>query len=146
MNRNKYPGIEVLLYLNADKDMEIENRYGKNSDVTRLNSEMKKSFKNPIKRTAFVKSMLDELNRKCTYDSSEEKLKANFVSAQNIAKQFDLHETYRKPLRNDRDSFETIHQDDDGNEYFVLQDFQGKTIRIGDSQDIVENWDKLFSK
>ena len=49
-------------------------------------------------------------------------------------------------MKNDEDTFETIHQDDDGNEYFVLQDFQGKTIRIGDSKDIVENWDKLFSK
>lgn len=146
MNRNKYPGIEVLLYLNADKDMEIENCHGKNSDVARLNSEMKKAFKNPIKRTAFVRSMLKELNRKCTYSSSNERLKANLLSAENIAIQFGLHKMYKQALKNDEDTFETIHQDDDGNEYFVLQDFQGKTIRIGDSKDIVENWDKLFSK
>ncbi len=146
MNRDKHPGIEVLLYLDTDKDMEIKNKNGKEADVVSLRSEMKKAFKDPKKRIAFVKSMLDELNRKCTYSNSDEKLKANLLSAENIARQFGLHKMYKQPLKDDEDTFETIHQDDDGNEYFVLQDFQDKTIRIGDSKDIVENWDKLFAK
>lgn len=144
MNRDKYPGIVVLLYLDTDKDMDIKN--GKEADVVSLRSEMKKVFKDPKKRIAFVKSMLDELNRKCTYSNSDEKLKANLLSAENIARQFDLYKMYKQPLKDDEDTFETIHQGDDGNEYFVLQDFHGKTIRIGDSKDIVENWDKLFAK
>ena len=146
MNKNEYPGIEVFLYLDADKDMKIERHKRKEADAKSLESEMRRAFKNPDKRTAFVKSMLNELNRKCTYDSFEEKLKANFISAKNIAKQFGLHEAYKKPLKDDEGIFETTHQDDDGNQYFVLQDFQGKKIIIGDSKDIVENWDKLFGK
>lgn len=145
MNRkNSY--IEVFLYLNSVEEMEIENHKGKRDDVMSLKSEMKRAFKNPQKRNAFVNSMWSELNRKCTYNSPEEKLKANFLSARNIAKQFGLHEAYEEPVKNDEDSFETIHQDDDGNKYFILQNLQGKTIRIGDSKDIVENWDQLFIK
>lgn len=41
------------------------------------------------------------------------------------------------PIKNDSDSFETIHKDDDM--YFLLQDFYGMTIRIGGSKDTVEN-------
>lgn len=146
MNRDKHSGIEVFLYLDTDKDMRIKNKKGKEADVASLRSEMEKAFKDTKKRIAFVRSLLKELNRKCTYSSFNEKLKANLLSAENIARQFGLHKMYKQPLKNDEDTFETIHQDDDGNEYFVLQDFQGKTIRIGDSKDIVENWDKLFSK
>lgn len=144
MNEDKHSGIEVLLYLDKDIDMEIKNRYGKKSDAVSLESEMRKAFKNPIKRSYFVKSMLDELNRKCTYHSSEEKLKANLLSAQNIAKQFELRET--SFLKNDSNCFEVILKDKEGNSYFLLHDVSGKTIRIGDSKDIVENWDKIFSK
>lgn len=145
MNKDSYPGIDVFLYLGVEKNIEIKNR-GKGTDAIRLESEIWKAFKDPKKRTAFVKSMLDELNRKCTYENSEKKLKANLLSAQNIAKQFGLHRAHSIPLKNNSNSFETIHKDDDGNMYFLLQDFYGKTIRIGDSKDIVENWDKLFTK
>lgn len=144
MNKDRYTGFEVYLYLNADKDMKIENHHGKKSDVARLNSEMKKAFKDPRKRTDFVESMLYELNRKCTYDSTEKRLKANLLSAQNIAKQFELRET--SFLKNDSNCFEVILKDNEGNSYFLLHDVSGKTIRIGDSQDIVENWNKLFTK
>lgn len=107
---------------------------------------MKRAFKDPITRTAFVKSMLDELNRKCTFGSLEERLKANLISVNNIAKLFGLRDTCCKPLKDDYDVFETLHKDNDGNEYFILQNIHNKEIRIGDSKDIVENWDELFAK
>lgn len=144
MNRDKYPGIEVFLYLDTNKNMEIKNEKRKKSDIASLESEMKKAFRNPKRRTAFVKSMLDELNRKCTFRDSKERLEANLLSVQNIAKLFGLHETHHCLLKNDEDTFEIACNDDDGNEYFILRDITGKTIRIGDSKDLVENWDKLF--
>lgn len=49
INRDKYPGIEVLLYLDTDKDMDIKNKNGKEADVVSLRSEMKKVFKGPKK-------------------------------------------------------------------------------------------------
>lgn len=82
MNRDKHSGIEILLYLDTDKDMRIINKKGKEADVVSLRSEMEKAFKDTKKRIAFVRSMLKELNWKCTYSSSYEKLKANFLSAE----------------------------------------------------------------
>lgn len=145
MNKDRYSGAEVVLYLAAESDMEIKSK-GKRVDKIRLESEIRKAFKDQTKRVAFVESMLKELNRKCTYRDSKEKLQANLTSATNIAKLFGLHNTCNEPLKNNSNSFETVHMDDEGNAYFLLQDFQGKTIRIGSSQDIVENWDKLFAR
>lgn len=146
MNKDEYPGIEVFLYIATGKEMKIINR-AKGADAIRLESEIRKAFKDRAKRVAFVDSMLKELNRKCTYKDSKEKLQANLMSARNIAKQFGLSDTCSSLLlKNDSDVFETVHTDGEGNEYFLLQDIQGRTIRIGSSQDIVENWDMLFGK
>ena len=49
-----------------------------------------------------------------------------------------------KPImKNTKDIFKTIHTDENGKLYYILQDIKGKNIIIGDSQDMIDNWETI---
>ncbi len=142
MNNDRYAGAEVELPLAEDEALSIEIR-GNKKQETRLKSEIQNAFKDKKKRTIFVESMLEELNRKCTYKDDAEKLRSFLTSANNIAKHFGLKEVREPIVQNTQDIFETIHIDDENKYYYLLQDRKGENIRIGDSKDLVEKWDVI---
>ena len=87
--------------------------------------------------------MLNELNRQCTFKDESERLRSYLDSANRIAKHFELKQVDNPIVKNTKEIFETLHTDEEGNLYYLLRDIKGNSIYIGDSKDIVENWDNI---
>lgn len=143
MNSDKYSGAEVLIPLDRDEEIKFIKIKGGKKIENRLRSEINKAFKDRKKRTDFVEDVLQELQRKCTYPNEREKLESFLLSSKRIASHFGLVDVNNPIVRNTTDIFETMHTDEEGNIYYLLQDIKGNNIRIGDSKDIVENWDDI---
>ena len=139
MNKYRYAGAEIEIPLASDSEMTITMK-GNQKQQYRLKTEIQNAFKNREKRRAFVKDVINSLDRLCTYKDEVERLQSFLTSANNIARHFDLHEV-QELIQNNQDIFETLHVNDDNKDYYLLQDLQDKNIRIGDSQQLVEKWD-----
>lgn len=142
MNRDRYAGANIKIPLASDEEMDIKPA-GNKIQKLRLKREILNAFKDKSKRTSFVRDMLNELNRQCTYKDESEKLASYLISANNIAKHFELNDVENPIVKNTQDLLETIHINKDGKYYYLLQDIKGNSIYIGDSKDIVENWDNI---
>lgn len=143
MNHHRYAGAEVEIPLAENRPMKIKIKGNKKQEA-RLRSEIQKAFKDVKKTTAFVKSMLEELNRICTYKDDKDRSESFRTSANNIAKHFGLKEAVREDIiQNTQDIFETIHIDDENKPHYLLQDKKKENIRIGDSKKMVEKWNAI---
>ena len=141
MNKDTYNGANVFIPLASDTKMKIKIK-GNAKQEARLKREILNALGDRDKRIAFVQDMLDELNRKCTFKDESEKLCSYLDSANRIAKHFDLKEADNS-IKDTKEIFETLHTDENGNPYYLLRDIKGNSIYIGDSKDIVENWDSI---
>lgn len=142
MNNDRYSGANIELPLNENEGVKIIAE-GNRKTKDRLWSEIKRAFKDAKKRTAFVKDMIDELDRKCTFNDDAERLQAYITSANKIAQHFGLIDMTKPIMKNTKDIFKTIHTDENGKLYYILQDIKGKNIIIGDSQDMIDNWETI---
>ncbi|QCQ52628.1 hypothetical protein [Bacteroides fragilis] len=142
MNNDRYAGANIRIPLATDEEMDIEPK-GNNKQKLRLKREILNAFKDKSKRTSFVRDMLNELNRQCTFKDESERLRSYLDSANRIAKHFELKQVDNPIVKNTKEIFETLHTDEEGNLYYLLRDIKGNGIYIGDSKDIVENWDNI---
>ena len=141
MNRKPYAGAEVRFPLKGERNFEITKiRSGKNETVARqLRSEIKRAFKKSKLRIEFVNSVLEELNRKCTFKEEKDRLSANIETAKNLAHFFGLRisESHNQPID------VAILTDKEGKSYYLSHDLDGKAICIGDNYDLVKHWPEI---
>ena len=127
MNRKPYAGAEVRFPLKGERNFEIiKIRSGKNEKVAKqLRSEITRSFKNSELRIEFVKSVLKELNRQCTFKDKKDRLSANIETAKNLAHFFGLRisESYNRPLD------AAILTDKEGRTYYLFHDLNDQSGR-----------------
>lgn len=141
MNRKPYAGAEVRFPLKGERNFEITKiRSGKNEIVAKqLRSEITRAFKNSKLRIEFVNSVLEELNRKCTFKEEKDRLSANIETAKNLAHFFGLRisESHNQPID------VAILTDKEGKSYYLSHDLDGKAICIGDNYDLVKHWPEI---
>ena len=147
MNSDRYNGAEILIPLNETQDLIFKKIKGRDNIVKKqIVNEINKAFKDKRKRTEFVKYIFKRIEG-FSNDTLSSNI-SNFIKgAKSLAKHFDLEEEIIKTTKNlikDKiKSYTTLHKDKHGNKYYIIQDVNGKNIRIGADFDILNDWDTL---
>lgn len=142
-NSSTFEGVEFLIPLDTSEKYFFRWHQCSSDNQIRLQSEIKRALRNKTKRHNFVKDVLLELERKATFRDDTERLESLYTTAKNIMRHFGLTEAIAPVIKNEQEIFESIHVDEEGKPYYLLQDLKGNTIHIGDSKDFVENWKNI---
>ena len=151
MNHDRYNGAEVLIPLDNDFDIEFRNIRGRNKDIEgRIRNEIYDALtKDPQKRREFSDTIFEQIERFSLDLPKRERITNLRNSADRIAKHFSLKGHVNENIK--RDIFEnvkqylTTHLDNEGNTVYILQDVNGKTIKIGENLEILETEDLKFN-
>jgi len=152
MNNDRYNGAEILVPLDNDYDIEFRNIRGKNKDIERrIRNEIYDSLvKYPQKRKELARTLFDQIERFSQGMSQSERIENLRLGADRIANSFQLRDYVREDIKkgifNKVKQFLTTHKDEDGNIVYILQDVDGKSIKIGEDLILLENEDMKFNE
>lgn len=151
MNRDRYNGAEVLIPLDNDFDIEFRNIRGRNKNIEgRIRNEIYDVLtKDPQKRREFSDTIFKQIERFSLYLPKRDRIINLRTSADRIAKHFSLTDHVREEIQHDIfkniKQYLTTHLDDEGTVVYILQDVDGKTIKIGENLEILETEDLKFN-
>ena len=154
MNADNFNGAEILIPLNRHEDITFRKIQGKKIQIEKqLRNEIEKAFKDKNKRREFVKYISDKIENYSRNGSRSQLINNLIEGAESLARHFGLRsKILDETTSNIGDkirSFTTLHQDENGDEFYIIQDIDGKNIRIGSDLDILNNWDevkRIFNK
>ena len=148
MNSDNFNGAEILIPLNGNEEITFRKIQGKKIIVERqIKNEIEKAFKDRNKRKEFVEFVFDKIEN-YQQNGSRSVLIVNLMEgAENLARHFGLKSKILKEIEtiigNRIRSYTTIHKDENGDEFYIIQDIDGQNIRIGSDLDILNDWQKV---
>lgn len=148
MNHDNFNGAEILIPLKSQEEITFRKIQGKQERTERqLKNEIEKAFKDPKKRKEFVRFVFDKIENYQGSGTYNDLIHSLIDGAESLARHFGLKsrildETVSN-IGNKIRSFTTLHQDENGEEFYIIQDLDGRNIRIGSDLDILNDWDKV---
>ena len=140
MNKDKYAGAQVLIYIDEDKDLEFRSVTGGEEEKKRLQNEIRKAFKNVSIRKQFVesfyKSLRNILDSNCVKDENE-RYKLAKQAATRIVRLFGLKEKVTEWFFDGVNEFFVFTQGDNSNNAIVVLNAEEPSITIGSDMDYV---------
>lgn len=149
MDSDNFNGAEVLLPLNEEGDIIFRKIQGNNSKTKkRIKNEIRKSFKNKKIRKEFVEYVFQRIESYSQNTlSNRENIGYLMRGAEGLASHLGLRSQILDEalsiIQDKIRSMTTKHSDEDGNEIYIIQDIDGKNIRIGKNLDILNDWNKV---
>lgn len=140
MNKDKYAGAEVLIYIGEDKELEFRSVIGGDEEKIRLQNEIRKAFKNVTIRKQFVesfyKSLRNILDASCVKDENE-RYKLAKQAATRIVRLFGLKEKMAEWFVNGVNEFFVFTQGENSDNTIVVLNAEEPSITIGRDMDYV---------
>lgn len=140
MNKDKYAGAEVLIYIGEDKDIEFRSMVGGDDEKKRLQNEISRAFKNVTVRNQFVesfyKSLQNILDASCIEDTNERYKLAEQASIR-IVRLFGLKEKVRDHFIAGLNEFFVFSQGKNGDVAIVTLNAGESSVTIGRDMDYV---------
>lgn len=145
MNEHKYKGVEVLIPLNEDKELEFRKSY--NGDIERrIRNEISDVLnKDTQKRKELIRTLFKQIERYSHNEPSEKRIKNLIDGANRIAKHFDLKKHFEKEIFDNLNQCLTKHYDKKNKVCFVLQDLREEVIKLGENKALLFE-ENLFPK
>lgn len=148
MNNDNYNGAEVLIPLYPNSEIEFRKIKGSNSIQDRIKNEIKSAFKDRKTRDEFVKYTLNKIESYSQNLSYQERINSLIEGAISLASHFDLIASFRqisiKVIQDKIISYTSQHKDENGNTIYIIQDVDGRNIRIGDDLSLLDDWDRVI--
>jgi len=147
MNSERYNRAEIIIPIGCFDEIEFKKITGKSSSVQKqLKNELEKAFKDKTKREKFAEDVLKRLISFSQKSTRQETLADLIEGAKNIAQHFELKNTileaFHEKIGDVYKTYTSVHKDNNGNEYYIIQDITGENIRLGTDLSIIKNWDK----
>lgn len=140
MNKDKYAGAEVLIYIGEDKDIEFRSIVGGDDEKKRLQNEISKAFKNVTIRSQFIKSfytsLQDILDASCIRDA-DERYKLAEQAAKRIVRILGLKEKVAEWFVDGVNEYFLFSQGESSDNAIVVLNAYEKSITIGRDMDNV---------
>ena len=140
MNKDKYAGAEVLIYIGEDKDIEFRSIVGGDDEKKRLQNEISKAFKNVTIRSQFIKSFYTSLRNildaSCIEDTNE-RYKLAEQASKRIVRLFGLKEKVSAHFTEGLNEFFVFSQGKNCDDVIVALNTDENSITIGRDMDNV---------
>ena len=140
MNKDKYAGAEVLIYIDEDKDMEFRSVTGGEEEKKRLQNEIRRAFKNVTIRKQFIesfyRSLRNILDASCIKDPNE-RYKLAEQASKRIVRLFGLKEKISDHFMADLNEVFVFSQGKNGDVAIVTLNAEEQSVTIGRDMDNV---------
>lgn len=148
MNNDRYSGAEILVPLNLNRNVQIRKVSGSTKIKDKIIKEVNKVFKNKRKRVEFARYISKQIDRYSSGFNEVERIENLVSGAQGIANHFELDtevlNEFRDLARDRIVKLTTEHEDEFGKKFYIMQDTDSKSIKIGSDLSILDEWDNII--
>lgn len=145
MNKDKYSGAEVLIYLDEDKDLEFSSIRGGAEVQNRIKNEIRRAFKKASVRTKFIRSFYKSLQNvldASNINDSNERNKLVEQAALRIIRLFSLNDEIQEHFIKEANDIFLFSQDEGMTPAVLAINANTKSIALGFNQNIVTEMTK----